>query len=387
MEIGGAERALLGLLESIDTTKYQVDLFLLRHEGELMKYIPENINLLPENSSYAAMQGSIVAAIKNCQFRVGIGRLIAKIRTALSVKKFGYSDSSAVAIEYSHKYTYKVMPQMSDDAYDIAISFLTPHYYVANKVNARKKSAWIHTDYATMQIDRNSELKMWRCYDTIVSISKSVTDNFLKTFPELREKITEIGNILPRKSMARQAAEKIIEPQFEACDSIRLLSIGRFCQAKNFDNVPVICKKLRDEGLDIVWFLIGFGIDEELIFDKIKEQRMEKYVVVLGKKENPYPYIANCDLYVQPSRYEGKCVSVIEAQTLNKPVVITNYSTASSQLEDGKDGVIVPLSVDECARELAKVIRDKSIQQKLIQNTKNRDYSNSTEINKVYQLL
>ena len=346
MEIGGAERALLGLLESIDTTKYQVDLFLLRHEGELMKYIPENINLLPENSSYAAMQGSIVAAIKNCQFRVGIGRLIAKIRTALSVKKFGYSDSSAV-----------------------------------------KKSAWIHTDYATMQIDRNSELKMWRCYDTIVSISKSVTDNFLKTFPELREKITEIGNILPRKSMARQAAEKIIEPQFEACDSIRLLSIGRFCQAKNFDNVPVICKKLRDEGLDIVWFLIGFGIDEELIFDKIKEQRMEKYVVVLGKKENPYPYIANCDLYVQPSRYEGKCVSVIEAQTLNKPVVITNYSTASSQLEDGKDGVIVPLSVDECARELAKVIRDKSIQQKLIQNTKNRDYSNSTEINKVYQLL
>ena len=96
-------------------------------------------------------------------------------------------------------------------------------------------------------------------------------------------------------------------------------------------------------GLDVYWYIIGFGADEQLIRRKIAECGMDGRVVLLGKKENPYPYIVACDLYVQPSRYEGKCVAVREAQMLGKPVVITNYATSASQLEDGVDGVIVPM--------------------------------------------
>lgn len=68
----------------------------------------------------------------------------------------------------------------------------------------------------------------------------------------------------------------------------------------------------------------------------------------LGKNLNPYPYICRCDLYVQPSRYEGKCVSVKEAQMLRKPVVITNYATANSQVENGVDGIIVTMDNEKC---------------------------------------
>ena len=55
MEIGGAEKALLGLLEAIDKKIFQVDLFLLRHTGELLKYIPDNITILPEKKEYAML--------------------------------------------------------------------------------------------------------------------------------------------------------------------------------------------------------------------------------------------------------------------------------------------------------------------------------------------
>ena len=114
---------------------------------------------------------------------------------------------------------------------------------------------------------------------------------------------------------------------------------------------------------------------------------MEDRVIILGKKENPYPYIKACDLYVQPSRYEGKAVTVREAQMLCKPVVITRYATSASQLEDGVDGVIVPMDNEGCAKGIAAVIQDEKLRQHLIENTRNRDYSNAEEIEKIYQVM
>ena len=110
-------------------------------------------------------------------------------------------------------------------------------------------------------------------------------------------------------------------------------------------------------------------------------------VILLGKKENPYPYIKACDIYVQPSRYEGKSVTVREAQMLGKPVIITNYKTSSSQLEDGVDGIIVSMDNDRCAEEVAKVIRNQNIQEKIVKNVGKKDYSNSNEVYKLYALI
>ena len=133
--------------------------------------------------------------------------------------------------------------------------------------------------------------------------------------------------------------------------------------------------------------MIGYGPDEELIRNRIKELQMEDYVCILGKKENPYPYIKCCDIYIQPSRYEGKCVSVIEAQMLHKPVIITDYATAGSQLEDGVDGVVVPMNNTDCAAEIVMVLRNQKLQQQLADATKVRDYANAGEIDKIYEIL
>ena len=166
----------------------------------------------------------------------------------------------------------------------------------------------------------------------------------------------------------------------------KLLSKGRFCEAKNYDNVPDICKSITEKGIDVKWYIIGYG-DDTLIRQKIKDAGMENHVVILGKRDNPYPYIKACDIYVQPSRYEGKSVTVREAQMLCKPVVVTNYPTASSQIKNGVDGIIVPMDNDGCAKGLAKVILDKDMQKRLTDYLKTHDYGNESEVEKIYQLL
>lgn len=114
---------------------------------------------------------------------------------------------------------------------------------------------------------------------------------------------------------------------------------------------------------------------------------MQNFVIILGKRENPYPYIKECDIYIQPSRYEGKSVTVREAQMLGKPVIITSYTTAISQLKAGVDGIIVPIDNQECADGIATLIRNKEKMEDLIRNCKERDYSNYSEINKIYKMI
>lgn len=387
MELGGAERALLGLLEYVDYEKYQIDLFLLRHSGELLNAIPEQVRLLPELPQYASLAVPLGQVLRRGQVGVALGRACGKWQAARRVRQLGLASDNGVALEYSHKYTRCMMPCVGEGEYDLAVSFLTPHYFVAEKVRAKQKIAWIHTDYSYVAVDTVSEEAMWGSYDHIASISERVSEGFIKTFPHLKDKLVLIENIMPTRQIRSETTAFSAENEMPFDGSVRLLSIGRFSHAKNFDNVPDICSRIRATGLDVTWYLIGYGGDEELIRRKIAEAGMEKHVVILGKKENPYPYIAACDLYVQPSRYEGKAVTVREAQMLGKPVAITRYATSASQLEEDVDGVVVPMDNAACADGIAALLRDEEKMRRLAENCKARDYSNAGEIEKVYQLM
>lgn len=386
MEIGGAERALLGLMEQLATSEFSVDLFLLRHSGELLDFIPKDIHLLPEIPQYTVLARPIRQVIQEGHLLLAAGRFVGKVKARKYIRKHRLQ-SNDVELEYSHKYTKYWMPKIQPNIeYDLAISFLTPHYFVAEKVHAKKKIAWIHTDYTAIQVDSNSELAMWSQYDCIVSISDSVTKSFVSIFPELKDRIIKIENILSKQFIETQSELEDVSEELRP-DTIRILSIGRFSAAKNFDNVPDICARIRAKGLNIKWYLIGYGGEEALIRRKIIEAHMEDYVIILGKKENPYPYIKACDLYVQPSRYEGKCVAVREAQILNKPVVITRYKTSESQLEDGVDGVIVPMDNEGCARGIIELLQQPERMQQFSAACSERDYTNAEEVEKVYQRM
>ncbi|MBR5673756.1 MAG: glycosyltransferase [Muribaculaceae bacterium] len=390
MELGGAERALLGLLNALDTDKVDVDLFLNQHTGEFMPLIPDKINLLPERRGYNAIERPMKQILKEGQFGVAIGRLRArklhkKYNQSLDDRERAFDSS---AFHYVAECVDRYLPSLEDlSEYDLAISFLQPHNIVLNKVKAKKKIAWIHTDYSTVHVNAKLELPVWAGFDYIASISPDCTKSFLKTFPSLENKIIEIENILST-DFIRQQAELLDVSDEMPKHGINLLSVGRYCHAKNYDNVPDIMKRLVEKGFkDLRWYIIGFGGDEPLIRQKNAEAGMEDHVILLGKKDNPYPYIKACDIYVQPSRYEGKSVTVREAQVLCKPVIVTNYTTARSQVKDGVDGCIVPQDNDACAEGMTEAIHNRAQLDAISAYLHEHDYGNEDEVEKILDLL
>ncbi len=401
LEIGGAEMSLIGLLQSFDYSKVDVDLFVYRHQGELLAMIPKEVNLLPEIPAYTQIESPMKEAIHKGFWRIAYGRLKAKWEHKRFVKRENPVDGGAI-FGYVAKNVTPYLPEINPSVtYDLAISFLTPHNIVLQKVKAKKKACWIHTDYTKVALNPELELPIWGGYDYIVSISEEVTSSFLKVFPTLKDKIVLIENILSER-FVRERANIGLEFRDESLEpstlnlkpsTLNLLSVGRFSYAKNYDNIPDICKQINyllsiiHYPLKVRWYLIGFGGDEALIRQKITETGMEEYVIILGKKSNPYPYIKACDIYVQPSRYEGKSVTVREAQILCKPVIVTNYTTAPSQINNGVDGVIVPMDNESCAKGIVRLIKNKKLQLQITVHLQTHHYGNESEVEKVYEMI
>ena len=385
MFIGGAERSLLGLLEAIDYAQYDVSLFLYRHEGEFLAYIPDQVNLLPPMKEYGTFDVPIRSLLFSRRWRFGLARLISKAALKTHCLISGEKKGVWMSMQYTARYLLPLLPEIPGE-YDLGVMFLGVADPLIHKVKAKKKVTWCHTDYDTLYPNKGMDRKTYEAVDHVVFVSDACREKMTRFYPALTDKTRVIENILGEKLLLQQA-EVPVKDMPHLDDGYRLLSIGRFSEAKNFDNVPNICKSLLDAGLHVKWYLIGYGGDESLIRQKILEEGMEEHVILLGKKENPYPYIKACDLYVQPSRYEGKCVTVREAQTLGKPVVITRYATSASQLEEGVDGVIVPMDNEGCAAGIADLLRDPARMERLSQTCKSRDYSNRQEVEKLYLMM
>lgn len=387
LDVGGIERSLIGLLNSIDYEKYSVDLYMFKQEGAFMKYIPSQVNLLKQDKVSEYVGIPIIDVLKKGNFKIGFSRLYAKFKVLYKSKVL----KQLVSGEYMSQITYPLFSKSMNSInkeYDIALSFYWPHYFVKDKINANIKIGWIHTDYEKIYPDKKEELKMWEGIDYIAAVSKACKDSFTYKYPELEDKTIVIENILPTEFVRKQASLNNVSSEIiKENGVINLCSVGRFVEAKNFDNIPKIAKIITEYGYKIRWYLIGYGPDEELINKKIKEECMEDTVIILGKKNNPYPYIKSCDIYVQPSRFEGKAVTVREAQVLNKPVVITNFKTSGSQLKNEYDGLIVPLDNYGCAKGIISLIDNVELQEKLINNTKKNDFSNKEELLKIYKLI
>ena len=388
LEIGGAETSLIGLLQTLDPERADVDLFINEHRGEMMAYIPKWVNVLPEIAAYTMIERPVKDVVRRGYLHIAAARLWAKVRFRAYMRRKHPVDGSAI-FGYVGKCVTPMLPSLKLlGMYDLAISFVAPHDIVLDKVRAHKKVCWIHTDYSRIDVDAALELPVWGGYDRIVSISKDVTHTFCKVFPSLREKIVGIENVLSPEFIRRRADEEPRPSDMPAAENgCTLLTIGRYCAAKKLDEIPVICRLLTQKGVVVKWYIIGYGGSDEYIRRAIAAEGMQSRVILLGKRENPYPYIKACDWYVQPSRYEGKSVVVREAQILGKPVIITDYPTSASQVSQGRDGVIVPMPVSECAEAVTAALTDTELKNKIAGHLAAGDYGNRSEVEKIYALI
>ena len=388
LEIGGAETSLIGLLQTLDPQRVEVDLFLNDHRGEMMAYIPEWVNVLPEIAAYTMIERPIKDVVRRGYLHIAAARLWAKVRFRAYMRRKHPIDGSAI-FGYVGKYVTPLLPSLSRfGEYDLAVSFVTPHNIVLDKVRAKKKICWIHTDYSQIDVHAALEQPVWNGYDKIVSISEEVTRNFCQIFPSLAGKIVEMENILS-PDFVKARSDKEFRPADMPDEKYCciLLTIGRYSYQKRQDEIPQICRMLRERGIAVRWYLIGYGGSDDYIRKAIVNEGVDDCVILLGKRENPYPYIKACDWYVQPSRYEGKSVVVHEAQILGKPVIITDYPTSASQVQNGVDGIIVPMDVEKCAEAMAVALTDERLKESIVDYLAAHDYGNEAEVEKIYSLV
>ena len=385
MHIGGAERSLLGLLDAIDYSKFEVDLFLFCHEGSYMSMIPREVNLLPEIKEYEVLTTPL-NRLKSINKRA-----YWKKKLAVSIARFMYALKGSRCSEngvtlWCEKMLVSGLPRINNKEYDLGISFMMYHSVLSKKACCRRTAGWCHTDYSVANPLVSMDLSAWRSLDYIVHVSDDCLTEFLKVHPLLKNKACVVENILSVKQIMEQATCHTCHDELIKKD-LYILSLGRLTGQKNFLRAIESCAILKLRGYHLKWLVLGDGENRKQLERAILEYGVEDRFLLLGGIVNPYPYISHCSIYVQTSDYEGKSVAIREAQIIGKPVLITNYETSRSQLKHGVDGIIVDMTAKAVAEGIIELIEKPQLRESLASACRQRDYSNANEIRKIYEFL
>ena len=218
-----------------------------------------------------------------------------------------------------------------------------------------------------------------------MTISEECLAILKEEFPQFQDKFYCIENITS-SAVIKARAKEFIPEEYKGLENI-LLSVGRLSEQKGFDMAISAASKLKKKGLKFKWFIIGSGPLKDKFNDQIKKENVEDCVELLGTKSNPYPYIKNCDIFIQPSRYEGKSVVIDEAKILARPIIATAYPTVKDQIQNDNEGLIVELNVDGIVDGIVALCSDDTKKQQITEYLNRHEYGNQNEVKKYINLI
>ena len=381
---GGGEKSLINLLTQIDFNKYNVDLFLLNHEGLFMDFIPKEVNVLSMKDNLEIFNKDLKESILKYLSKGKINLAYSRLMFCL-VNRF--NKNKGIAEQYSFKYLRKAIGAI-DKKYDVAIGYLekTSNYICVDCVEANKKIGWIHNDYRKLNLDKRFDEKYFKNLNYLITVSEECEKVLKEEFPKENNKVRLIFNIVSKKVIKNLANEEI-EEEIMLDNKINILSIGRLNEQKGFDIAIDAFKILLNRGMNIRWYVIGEGEERKKLEDLIEKKGLKNEFKLLGLRSNPYKYLKNCDIYVQPSRFEGKSIAMDEAKILCKPIVATNFSTVRDQINDRVDGIITEMDGESLAKGIMLLINDTDLKKQIEINLNKLSLGTESEINNLYKLF
>ncbi|MHA6485268.1 glycosyltransferase [Paenibacillus sp. strain BS8-2] len=385
LHCGGAEKSLVSLLNHIDYSRYQVDLLLFKREGIFMKQLPPEVTLVGDMQNYQLFDMPIGQAIRislrQRDFRIAFARIGAGFIFRSKV-------NAAQREQKLWKYLSTALPPISI-RYDAAIGFLekTPVYYCLDKVDAEVKIGFVHNDYEKLGMDPAYDREHFGKLDYLVTVSDICSDVLLRLFPEHMKKVKVIQNIVSPDLIVAMSheSERYGIPSLE--NEFTIVSVGRLNMQKGFDMAAHACRLLLDRGIHIRWYIVGEGEERRKLELLIETLELREHFYLVGLQDNPYAYIRRADLYVQPSRFEGKSIAIDEAKILGMPIVVTHFSTAEDQISHGKNGWIVEMNAEALAEGIAALAGDPSLRQTLSEELKQERLGTAGEVEKLYELI
>lgn len=202
----------------------------------------------------------------------------------------------------------------------------------------------------------------------------------------MAEKTDIFHNILDAKAIIRKAKEATAE--IDTSRKVILVTVGRLGQDKGQAVIPKTASLLAKNGVDFAWYLVGDGPTRSEIERGIQTFHMENNVFLLGTKDNPYPYMQACSIYVQTSTSEGWCLTTQEARILHKPCVVTDIPVMHEQFTDGINGIIAK-GTDAVAlyEGIRGLLASPELAERIADNLKAEPQDGAVEMQKLYDFL
>lgn len=381
---GGAERAMLNLFETLDSEEYDISLFVLTGQGELSRELPKNVRLLNKNySNVSVLTKEGRKLLMRSVLRAGIGKGMFFRRAYYLLRNlFNMLKNRKILPD---KLFWRLLadgaPKIKDE-YDFAVAYLEggATYYVADYVKAKKKAAFVHIDYLKAGYSRELDLDCYEKFDRIFTVSDEVKCHFLEVYPEYECKTSVFNNIL-NQTKIRETADRG-EGFDDGFNGYRILTVGRLTSQKRYDIAIEAMKALKEKcSMPIRWYVLGEGELRESLEQQIKDYGLENDFILMGVKNNPYPYYKECDLYVHATEFEGKSIAIQEAQTLGKTILATDCSGNRESVENGVDGLLCELNPESVSDSILYMIKHpqackslgEAAKEKVLYNTKGLD--------------
>ena len=356
---GGAERAMMDLFEVLGPEKYDISLFVLTGQGELSHALPRHVHLLNhdyKDVSVLTKEGRKL--LTKSVLRAGIGKGLFLRRAPYLLKNLWNMGKSGRILP--DKLCWRLLADgapLSRKEYDMAVAYLEggATYYVAEHVKAKKKIGFVHIDYGQAGYTKNLDLGCYEKMDWIFTVSDEVKEHFLDLYPEYEKKVSVFHNLVNQDRIRKMADQgQGFKDDFEG---YRILTIGRLTYQKRYDIAIQAMALLKEKcSVPVRWYVLGEGDLRNKLEQQIQDAGLENDFILLGVKENPFPYYKNCDFYVHATGYEGKSIAIQEAQTLGKPLLDTDCSGNREQIEQDVDGRMCSLDPQSISREILWMI-------------------------------
>lgn len=357
LNLGGVQKALISALNALDYSENEVTLYVRKNRTELLPQVNRNVSKIIINQDTTKYYRKPYALWL---------QLLLKINNSQKTKQRlnDYIVSSQMKYEKEHYF--------SDDVeYDLAVSYIQSYTakFVDENVKAKRKVMFYHG--STDEFHDVNE-KVMQHFERIGCVSKGAQKAVQGFYPQFAEKIGCLENYVDAESVRQKANEFL--PDYPK-DKLILCSCGRITPVKGYDLAVGAAEILKKSGLDFKWYFVGDGVDRLKIGSLIYEKRLNEYIEITGFLNNPYPYIYNCDIYVQPSYEEAHPLSIIEAQILRKPIVSTSTIGGQSIINDCENGVVADINAKSIVQKINLIYQDKDLQNAIQNNLANIDYS------------
>lgn len=368
---GGAEKSLISLLPLLDYSQIDVDLLMFKRGGVFEKYVPQQVRVISHRLYGSGFVDQLSQWLHQMCFSWNL--------------RFGKKRHGA---ETHWRAMYQaVMPL--ERQYDVAIAYQQgmPTFFLATKVNAVKKVAWINADVLAAGYDMDYCKQFYDKMDAVVAVSQKLFDLLSVRASWMQDKLHCVYDII-NPEVVRTLAQEQVTDMNPVGDALSIVTVGRLTKPKNHLLALDAAHILKENGLDFVWYFVGEGEMRTALEQRITDLGLAENVILLGLKENPYPYMAKADVYVQTSAFEGFGMTIAEAKMLQRPVVSTNFDVIHDQIVDHQNGLIADMTPQNVAEKILELMADEELRGSISKSLANETYSTViTEPAKVMRLI